>query len=137
MVTITMKEMSRSTLATAAAASTLSFSMLLRMRTEVTSVSKGRLPERSTSDPYSLTPRANERAAPAAMAGTRLGSTIRRNVVKRLAPSDAAASSTSGSSSASTGWTVRTTKGSVTNRNASVTARGVLATSTPIGLSGP
>ena len=39
---------------------TLSFSMLLRMRTEVTSVSKGRLPESSTSDPYSLTPRQRE-----------------------------------------------------------------------------
>ena len=62
--------------------------MLLRMRTEVTSVWNGRLPERRTSDPYSLTPRANERAAPAAMAGTRLGRTIRRNVVKRLAPSE-------------------------------------------------
>ena len=56
-------------MATAAAASTLSFSMLLRMRTEVTSVWNGRLPDSSTSEPYSLTPRANESAAPAAMAG--------------------------------------------------------------------
>ena len=67
----------------------------------------------------------------------RLGRTTRRNVVKRLAPNEAAASSTSGSSSARTGCTVRTTNGSVTNRNARVTARGVLATSIPTGLSGP
>ena len=55
----------------------------------------------------------------------------RRNVVNRLAPSDAAASSTSRSSSSSTGCTVRTTNGSVTNRNARNTAERVLATSTP------
>ena len=64
----------------------LSFSMLLRMRTEVTSVLNGRLPDSSTSEPYSLTARANDSAAPAAMAGMRLGRTIRRKVVNRLAP---------------------------------------------------
>ena len=111
--------------------------MLLRMRTEVTSVRKGRLPDSSTSDPYSLTARANDSAAPAAMAGVRLGSTTRRKIVNRLAPSDAAASSASRSSSASTGWTVRTTNGSVTNRNASITAGRVLAMSIPSGLSRP
>ena len=95
------------------------------------------MPDSSTSDPYSLTPRANERAAPAAMAGMRLGSTIRRKVVNRLAPSDAAASSTSGSSSASTGWTVRTTKGSVTNRNASVHRPRRVGDVDADGLSGP
>ena len=58
--------------------------------------------------------RANESAAPAAMAGTRLGRMIRRKTVTRLAPSEAAASSTSASSSSSTGCTVRTTNGSVT-----------------------
>ena len=46
----------------------------------------------------------------------------RRKVVNRLAPSEAAASSTSRSSSASTGCTVRTTNGSVTNRKARKTA---------------
>ena len=46
----------------------------------------------------------------------------RRNVVQLLAPSDAAASSTSRSSSISTGWTERTTNGSVTNSSASTIA---------------
>ena len=71
------------------------------------------------------------------MAGVRLGRMTRRKVVNRLAPSDAAASSTSRSSSASTGWTVRTTNGSVTNRNARKTAGRVLAMSMPSGLSCP
>ena len=62
---------------------------------------------------------------------------IRRKIVNRLAPSDAAASSTSRSSSSSTGCTVRTTNGSVTNSSARNTALWVLATSTPIGLFGP
>ena len=46
----------------------------------------GRLPDSSTSEPYSLTARANDSAAPAAMAGVRLGSMMRRNMVNRLAP---------------------------------------------------
>ena len=54
-----------------------------------------------------------------------------------LAPSDAAASSTSGSSSSSTGCTVRTTNGNVTNSSARNTDHSVLATSMPIGLCGP
>ena len=62
---------------------------------------------------------------------------IRRNVVNRLAPSEAAASSTSVSISSSTGCTVRTTNGSVTNASARSTARRVLSSSTPSGLSGP
>ena len=67
------------------------------------------------------------------MAGTRLGRITRRNTTNGLAPSEAAASSTSGSISISTGCTVRTTNGSVTNRNARVTAREVLAQSRPSG----
>ena len=47
---------------------------------------------------------------------------IRRKMVSRLAPSEAAASSTSCSSSSSTGCTVRTMNGSVTNASASKTA---------------
>jgi len=132
-----MSEMRSRTVATAAAPARLSFSMLLRMRTDVTSVLKGRFPDNSTSDPYSLTARANDNAAPAAIAGEILGSTMRRNVVNRLAPSDAAASSASRSSSSSTGCTMRTTNGSVTNRNARKTATRVLAMLTPNGLSGP
>src|SRR5256714_1779953 len=71
------------------------------------------------------------------MAGTRFGSTMRRNTVIRPAPSDAAASSISRSSSSSVGCTVRTTNGSVTNRSASTTAPRVKATLTPTGLRGP
>ena len=62
---------------------------------------------------------------------------IERKVVKRLAPSEAAASSTSGSSSISTGCTVRTMNGRVTNRNARNTAIRVLAQLSPSGLDGP
>jgi hypothetical protein len=102
----------------AAAPPGLSFSIAPRMRTEVTSDSKGRLPESRTSEPYSPIARAKESAAPAAIAGTRLGRTTRRKTCTRVAPSEAAASSTSGSSSSSTGCTVRTTKGSVTKRKA-------------------
>jgi hypothetical protein len=136
-VTMTANEIASSTTATAAAPSRLSFSMLPRMRTEVTSVRIGRFPESSTSEPYSLTPRANDSAAPAAMAGARLGRMMRRKMTSRLAPSDAAAASASRSSSASTGCTVRTMNGSVTNRNARNTAIRVLAMFTPSGLSGP
>src|SRR6476661_9417674 len=107
------------------------------MRTEATSVEYGRLPDNSTSDPYSLMPRAKLRAAPEVIAGANAGMIKVRNVVKRDAPSDAAASSTSGSSSASTGCTVRTTNGRVTKRNARKTAIRVLAQSTPSGLDGP
>ena len=52
-----------------------------------------------------------------------LGRTIRRNVVDCEAPSECAACSTSGSSSSSTGCTVRTTNGSVTNIRQSTTRR--------------
>ena len=97
----------------------------------------GRLPESSTSEPYSLIPRAKDSAAPAAIAGTRDGRITRRNVVHRLAPSEAAASSTSRSSDSSTGCTVRTTNGSVTKASARNTAIRVLATLTPSGDCGP
>ena len=43
---------------------------------------------------------------------------MRRKIVSRFAPSDAAASSISRSSSISTGCTVRTTNGSVTKSSA-------------------
>ena len=98
---------------------------------------RGRLPLISTSAPYSLMPRAKDSAAPAKIAGTSDGRMTRRNVVNRVAPSDAAASSTSVSSSSSTGCTVRTTNGSVTNAIASSTDHRVPLTSTPIGLCGP
>ena len=47
---------------------------------------------------------------------------MRRNVVNGRAPSDAAASSISRSSSSSTGWTARTTNGSVTKSSATTIA---------------
>ena len=111
--------------------------MKVSTRTDTTSVRNGRLPESSTSEPYSLMARANESAAPAAMAGTRLGRIMRRTIGAATAPSEAAASSTSASSSSSTGWTVRTTKGRVTKASASVTACSVLAHARPNGLLGP
>ena len=111
--------------------------MKVSTRTETTSVWNGRLPESRTREPYSEMARANERAAPAAIAGTRLGRMIRRKMVNRLAPSEAAASSTSASSSSRTGCTVRTTKGSVTKASARVTAFSVNAQCSPIGLLGP
>ena len=95
------------------------------------------MPLSSTSEPYSEIARANDSAAPAAIAGTSEGSTIRRRIVSRPAPSDAAASSTSASSSASTGWTVRTMNGRVTKASARVTEVRVLATLMPSGLFGP
>ena len=100
------------------AAARLSFSIALRIRTEATSETNGRFPESSTKDPYSPTPRAKLRAAPAAMAGVRVGRMTRRKTVNRLAPKVAAASSTSPSSCSSTGCTMRTMKGKVTNRKA-------------------
>ena len=111
--------------------------MLARMRTDVTSVLSGRLPDSSTNEPYSLTARAKLNAAPAAIAGVSAGRVIRRNVVSGLAPSEAAASSASGSSCSNTGCTARTTNGNVTNKNASATAGRWLAMSMPIGVCGP
>ena len=71
---------------TAAAPAVLSLSIWLKMCTEATWVLNGRLPEISTVEPNSLIARANASAVPAEIAGTRLGSTIRRKVVHRPAP---------------------------------------------------
>ena len=62
---------------------------------------------------------------------------MRRKIVALRAPSDAAASSISRSSSISTGCTERITNGSVTNSSASRTAACVKATSIPTGLLRP
>ena len=102
-----------------------------------TSVSNGMFPEMRITAPNSPIARPNPSAAPDRIAGRRFGSTIRRKVVNELAPSDVAASSISRSSSSSTGWTARVTKGSVTNRSASPIASFVKATLTPNGLCGP
>ena len=95
------------------------------MNTEPTSVLLGMFPEIRTTEPNSPRQRASARPPPARIAGMRLGSTIRRKIVEERAPSEAAASSMSRSSSIRTGCTARTTKGSVTKASASRTAQRV------------
>ena len=107
------------------------------MKTEATSVLKGRLPEMSTSAPISPTARANASATPERIPGRMFGSTIRRKSSSSHAPSERAASSISVSSSSSTGCTVRTTNGSVTKSSASTIAVRVNATLMPTGDCGP
>src|SRR6478736_2556354 len=91
------------------------------------------LPATSTTEPNSPTARAKLIAAPERMAGTRLGSTMRRKIVSEPAPSDAAASSISRSSSLTTGCTERTTNGSVTKASASMIAHTVAIAWMPTG----
>ncbi len=94
----------------------------------------GRLPEIRITEPNSPIARANASAVPARSAGLRFGKMTRRKVVSGLAPSDAAASSISRSSSSSTGCTARTTNGRVTNRSATAIPTRVNAMSIPTGL---
>ena len=103
---------------TAAAALGRSPSTRPMMYTEATSVLYGMLPEMSTTEPNSPMQRAKRERRPVRIAGTRFGRTIRRMTVSGDAPSDAAASSMSRSSSSSTGWTDRTMNGRVTNSSA-------------------
>ena len=100
-------------------------------------MSNGTLPEISTTEPNSPTARANASAAPDRIAVISEGRITRQKITNGRAPSDAAASSISRSSSISTGCTERITNGSVTNSSASSTAVWVSATLTPIGLPGP
>ncbi len=86
------------------------------------------LPEIRTSEPNSPIERANASAMPERIAGVRFGRMIRRKVVNGPAPSDAAASSMSVSSSSSTGCTERITNGRVTNSSAMTTPMRVNAT---------
>ena len=62
---------------------------------------------------------------------------MRRKIAKGPAPSDAAACSISRSSSSSTGWTARTTNGSVTSSSATTMPAFVKAMLTPVGPRGP
>src|SRR5436190_6330035 len=94
-------------------------------------------PEMSTTEPNSPTARANASATPERIAGRTFGRTMRRKIVNRDAPSAAAASSISRSSSRRTGCTVRTTNGRVTNRSAIRSAQRVNAAWTCTGLRGP
>jgi hypothetical protein len=100
-------------------------------------VSRGILPPISTTEPYSPMARAKARPPPLMIAGVRVGSTIRRNVVQLSAPSDSAACSTSLSTSISTGCTDRTTNGSVTKASATTRPGWVALRWMSIGLSGP
>ena len=109
----------------------------LSMSAKMTMLAIWTLPTIRTSEPISPTARANESAAPDRIAGRSAGKTMRRKVTPFEAPSDAAASSTSLSSSIRTGCTERTTNGSVTNSNATTTTPRVNARWIPNGLSGP
>ena len=92
------------------------------MSAKITMLAIWVLPASSTIDPNSPTARAKASAAPETIAGRSAGRTTRLKITALEAPREAAASSTSRSSSIRTGCTERTTKGSVTNSNASATA---------------
>src|ERR1700730_7120189 len=79
----------------------------------------GLLPAMKITEPYSPIARAKANANPLSQAGKISGKITRRKIVALLAPRLNAACSYSVSQSSSTGWTVRTTKGSPTkiNRN--------------------
>ena len=76
-------------------------------------------------EPYSPTARAKAMATPVSRAGAKDGRTTRASVCSRVAPSVAAASSTSRSRSWSTGCTVRTTNGRPMKVSATTTPSGV------------
>src|SRR5205085_5979073 len=101
------------------------------------SVWYGRWPEMITSAPIAPTAGANASVTTERSPGRIVGRTMRLKTVRSAAPSERAASSISLSSSCSTGCTVRTTNGSVTNRSARKIAVRVNATLTPIGDCGP
>ena len=85
----------------------------------------GMLPAMKMTEPNS--PMAREKASvkPVSSAGKMAGKMILTQVCSREAPSEAAASSTSGSMSSITGCSVRTMKGSVTNASATTMPLGV------------
>jgi hypothetical protein len=72
-------------------------------------------------EPYSPRPRAKASVKPVRAAGTSRGRRMLRKMRQRPAPRLAAASSSSGPRSASTGWTERTTNGSPMNVKATHT----------------
>ena len=95
-----------------------SVSIALRMACDATSVLPGIAPPISTTEPYSPMARENARPAPDNSDGSSAGRMTAEKIVQLLAPSEAAASSVSRSSSSSTGCTERTTNGNVTNSSA-------------------
>ena len=86
-------------------------------------------------EPYSPTARAKARANPVMIVGSSVGAMMLKKVRTWLAPSVAAASSTSRSRFSSTGCRVRTAKGIPTNVSAMITPSGVNAPLIPSGTS--
>lgn len=129
--------MSSRTIEIAAAPTGSSFSMSVRIHCEETSVLPGIAPPISTIEPNSPMARENASPAPESNAGASAGRITRTKIVRLLAPSEAAASSTSWSNSSSTGCTARTTNGNVTNASASPTPQAVCWMWIPAGLPGP
>ena len=81
----------------------------------------GMLLEMKTTEPYSPSARANASAKPVSSAGVSVGKMTRQKICQRPAPRLAAASSSSGSKSSSTGWMVRTMNGRPINVSATKT----------------
>ena len=76
-------ETSNRTMLIAAAPAGSSFSTWLKIATDATSVLNGMLPEMSTIEPNSPMARAKARPAPVRIAGSSVGSTMRRRIVER------------------------------------------------------
>src|SRR5271163_3411397 len=130
----TKNEIDNSTTDIAAAPVRSSFSIKVRIHCDDTSVLPGTAPPISTTEPNSPIARENASPAPDNSAGVNDGSTTEVNIFQPLAPSDAAASSVSRSSSSSTGCTARTTNGNVTNASATATPHEVCCKCRPTGL---
>ncbi len=121
----TTNEIANSTMDIAAAPVRSSFSIKVRIHCDDTSVLPGTAPPISTTEPNSPMARENASPAPDNSDGQQRRQHYRGEDFGPLAPSDAAASSTSRSISSSTGCTARTTNGSVTNANATATPQAV------------
>ncbi len=96
----------------------------MTIRSGAISDTPGRLPAMKMTEPYSPTARAKASVTPVTNAGMTGGRTTVRMARKRLAPSRAAASSSSFSASISTGWALRTTKGSPMKTSATMMPSG-------------
>ena len=120
MDSISRKDITSSTSATAVASAYLYCSSFVMISSGAICVLFGIFPAINTTLPYSPIPLANASPNPASSAGNSSGITTRKNVQTLPAPSISAASSYCLSSFSSTGWTARTTKGIPTNTMAIV-----------------
>ena len=117
-----------------AVAPTMSYCSSLEMISSgVISETSGMLPAMKITEPYSPMARENARVKPVSSAGKIAGKSTRRKVCQREAPSEAAASSISGSMSSITGCRVRTTNGRPMKVSATTMPSGVKATFRPSG----